>query len=94
MGEEQSASKRERMHLRLDAESKRKLELAAAVSNQTVSQFVLAHALARANRVIEGHVHVRLSASDWAAFMDALVDPPAPSEALVDGFRRYLEDRQ
>ncbi len=92
MGDEQSATKRERMHLRLDAESKRKLELAAAVSNQTVSQFVLAHALARADRVIEGHVHVRLSASDWAAFMGALVDPPEPSENLIDEFRRFIEE--
>ena len=45
-------------------------------------------------RTTEGHLHVRLSAAVWAAFLDTLVDPPEPSEALVEGFRRYLEDRQ
>ncbi len=42
--------KKDRVHLRLDAASKRKLERAAAYEETTVSRFVLANAVAAAER--------------------------------------------
>ena len=45
--------KRDRMHLRLDAKTKRTLERAAAYEETSVSDFVLANAVAAAERVIE-----------------------------------------
>ena len=82
---------RDRMHLRLDARTKRTLERAAAYEATSVSDFVLANAVAAAERVIESHEKVTLSARDWDVFYDALINPPEPSEKLKEAARRYRE---
>ncbi len=48
------------MHLRLDAITKRKLERAAAFEETSVTDFVLANAVAAAERVIDTHEKVTL----------------------------------
>ncbi len=83
--------KRDRMHLRIDAKTKRKLERAAAYSDTTVSDFVLANALAAATRLIEAREKITLSERDWAVFHAALLDPPAPNKRLKTAARRYSE---
>ena len=83
--------KRDRMHLRLDARTKQKLERAAAYEETTVSDFVLANAVAAAERVIDSHEKITLSAKDWDVFYDALVNPPEPNEKLRKATRRYRE---
>jgi len=82
-------AKRDRMHLRLDAKAKRILERAAAYEATSVSDFVLANAVAAAERVIESHETVLLSAPDWDAFHEALLHPPAPNDRLKEAARRY-----
>jgi len=84
-------AKRDRMHLRLDARTKRTLERAAAFEETSVSDFVLSNAVAAAERVIGAHETVALSTADWDAFYDALVRPPAPSRKLREAVRRYRE---
>jgi len=84
-------AKRERMHLRLDVKTKRKLERAAAYEETSVSDFVLANAAAAAERVIDSHEKIALSAPDWEVFYDALVNPPQPNAALKRAARRYRE---
>lgn len=86
-----SAIKRDRMHLRLDAKTKRKLERAAAYADTSISDFVLGHAVEAAERVIESRERVSLPAADWEVFYDALVDPPEPNEVLKAATRRYRE---
>ena len=86
-----SGVKRDRMHLRLDAKTKRKLEQAAAYQETTVSAFVLANAVEAAERVIGSHEKITLSARDWEVFYDALVNPPEPNERLKEAARRYRE---
>lgn len=83
--------KRDRMHLRLDAKAKRTLERAAAYEETSVSDFVLANAIAAAERVIGSHEKVTLSARDWDVFYDALISPPEPNEKLKEAARRYRE---
>jgi len=86
-----SEAKRDRMHLRLDARSKRKLELAAAYEESSVTEFVRANAVAAAERVIEAHERIVLSATDWDIFHDALLNPPEPNQKLKDAARRYRD---
>ncbi len=81
--------KRDRMHLRLDAKAKRKLERAAAYEQKSITDFVLANAVAAAERVIEAHEKITLSDADWRVFYDALVNPPAPNKRLKEAVRRY-----
>ena len=83
--------KRDRMHLRVDARVKSKLERAAAYQETSVSDFVLANAVAAAERVIDSHEKITLSSRDWDVFHDALINPPEPNEILAEAARRYRE---
>lgn len=83
--------KRDRMHLRLDAKTKRKLERAAAYEETSVSDFVLGQAIAAADRVIEAHERITLSPADWDAFYGALIKPPQPNKKMRSAVRRYRE---
>jgi uncharacterized protein (DUF1778 family) len=83
--------KRDRMHLRLDAKTKRKLERAAAYEETSISDFVLGQAIAAADRVIEAHERITLSPVDWDAFYGALINPPQPNKKLRSAARRYRE---
>lgn len=86
-----AAARRDRMHLRLDAKTKRKLERAAAYAETNVSDFVLANAVAAADRVIDSRENIALPAKDWDAFYAALLKPPAPNAKLKAAARRYRE---
>ena len=57
----------------------------------SVSDFVLANAVAAAQRVIGSHEKITLSAKDWEVFYDALINPPEPNEKLKEAARRYRE---
>jgi uncharacterized protein (DUF1778 family) len=83
--------KRDRMHLRLDAKTKRELERAAAYEETSVTDFVLANVVAAAERVIDSHEKIALSAKDWEVFYDALVNPPEPKKKLKEAARCYRE---
>jgi uncharacterized protein (DUF1778 family) len=84
-----SGAKRDRVHLRLDAATKRMLERAAAFEQTSVSDFVLANARQAAARIIEAHEQAPLMAADWDAFYDALIHPPEPNDLLKAAVRRY-----
>lgn len=86
-----TALKRDRMHLRLDANTKRKLERAAAYADASVSDFVLQNAVAAAERVIASHEKITLSTNDWDVFHYALLNPPEPNDKLKEAARRYRE---
>jgi hypothetical protein len=46
---------------------------------------------AAAERIINSHEKITLSARDWEVFYDALVNPPEPNERLKEAARRYRE---
>ena len=84
-----TATKEDRLQVRLDADTKRTLERAAIYRRKTVSQFVLGTALEEAERVIRDNEVSTLSDREWKRFYDALVDPPKPNAALRRAFQRY-----
>ncbi len=66
---------------------------AAELQGRSVSDFVVAAAEEAANRTIEQTHIIRLSVADQHAFAEAILNPPAPSEALVraaDAHRRLI----
>jgi len=81
--------KQERMHIRLDALSKLKLERAAAYAHKSLSEFVLGQALNAANEVIHEHETLTLNETDWEIFLDALENPPAPITKLKQAFAEH-----
>lgn len=83
--------KQERMHIRLDALSKQKLEKAASYSHKKLSEFVLSQSLAAAESIISQHEQTTLSQSDWGLFLDALENPPAKNAKLKEALALHKE---
>ena len=81
--------KQERMHIRLDALSKQKLERAAAYAHKSLSEFVLGQALHAADEVIQEHETLTLTEADWELFLDALDNPPKRNAKLKRAFAEH-----
>jgi len=90
-----SALKKQRIDLRLTDDDKRMIEEAAAMSNQTMTQFMVASASERAAEIIEQHRRLLLNEESWNLVMDAISNPPAPNERLKRAAKRLqnMEDQ-
>ncbi|EPD4966354.1 DUF1778 domain-containing protein, partial [Escherichia coli] len=72
-----SALKKQRIDLRLNEDDKHMIEEAAAMTNQSISQFMVSTASARAAEVIDQHRRLLLNEESWNLVMDAITNPPA-----------------
>jgi uncharacterized protein (DUF1778 family) len=81
--------KDERIDVRLDREAKAMIARAAALRQQSISEFILAVALERSHDVIERSKLLRLSEREAERFLAALANPPEPSAELKKGAKRY-----
>jgi len=81
--------KQQRMHIRLDALSKQKLERAAAYAHKTLSEFVLGKALNAADEVLHEHETLTLNQLDREVFFSALENPPRPNARLKQAFAEH-----
>lgn len=83
------ALKKQRIDLRLTDDDKSIIEEAAAISNQTITQFVVASASERAAEVIEQHRRMVLNEQSWSTLvMEAITQPPAPNDRLKRAAKR------
>lgn len=83
-----TALKKQRIDLRLTDADKSMIEEAAAMTNQTVTQFLVNSASERAAEVIEQHRRLLLSEASWNQVMDAIENPPEPGDKLKRAARR------
>jgi uncharacterized protein (DUF1778 family) len=80
-----------RLGFRVDAETKRQVERAAALERRSLTDFCLS-ALTEATRAtITRHESLLLSDCDRAAFFDTLVHPPKPNARLRRAFHAARE---
>ena len=83
-------ARRERLDLRLPADKKQTIEQAAALSGQTVSNFILSTTVRQARKVIRESASIELSNRDRDRFLAALDDADAkPNAALLRAAGRY-----
>ncbi len=75
-------AKSERVDLRMTPTAKRTLQRAAAVSNKTVSEFLLDSSLSAAFDTLADRRVFQLDEVQWAAFMAALDTPPRNNPRL------------
>jgi len=75
-------TRQERINLRLHQNAKQMIERAASFEGKKVSQFILASALARAEKTIHEYEVLTLNTKDSEAFFDALAKPVQFNEAL------------
>ena len=75
-------AKSERVDIRVTPTAKRTLQQAAAVSNKTVSEFMLDSSLSAAFDTLADRRVFQLDETQWAAFMEALDTPPEDNPRL------------
>lgn len=80
-----------RLEARLPVEVLSTLKRAAEMQGRTLTDFVVAAAHEAARRAIAETELVRISMEDQQRISDAILDPPAPAEALQQAFRRRRE---
>lgn len=85
-----SALKKQRIDLRLNEDDKHMIEEAAAMTNQSISQFMVSTASERAAEVIDQHRRLLLNES-LGTVMDAIINPPAPNDRLKRAANRLRE---
>ena len=76
----------DRLGFRLDEHTKGLIERAALLERRKVSDYCLTAITEAARRTIAQHETLTLSERDRAAFFDALINPPEPSERLKRAF--------
>lgn len=76
-----------RINLRTSQELKDLIERAASMSGATVSSFMLQSAADVARRMLAQQEVITLSDRDRDAFLNALDNPPEPTQALIDLMR-------
>ena len=90
--EDTHAAKRERLEARVSPDLKALLQRAADLQGRSLTDFVLESARHAAEAVIHEHEVITLSARDSRAFVEALLNPPAPNERLRAAFARYQQE--
>jgi uncharacterized protein (DUF1778 family) len=65
------------------------MQKAADLEGRTLTDFVVASAQAAAYKVIERHQILNLTLEDSAVFVEALLNPPEPNDALRLAASRY-----
>ncbi len=80
-----------RLEVRTIPDVRDQIERAAALQGRSVSDFVVTAALEAAQKAIETTEIIHLSREASIAFAKAILDPPEPTEALREAFRRHRE---
>lgn len=84
-----TASKAERMDMRLSTQQKRLIEQGAALKGLSTSDFVIQSAAQAAEQLIYDQQIINLSLEGQRAFLAALESPPQPNETLKEAAKFY-----
>ncbi len=82
-------TKTERLEARVSPQTKELFARAAELEGLSLTEFLVSAASARARRVVRADALLVLSERDQAAFAAALLNPPKPSERLLEAARRF-----
>lgn len=82
----------ERLEARISSAKKTVLRNAAALSGVSLTDFVINSAYDAARQVIKEYEHLNLTESDRNIFIQALLDPPQPSENLKKAVQHYKKN--
>jgi uncharacterized protein (DUF1778 family) len=82
----------ERFEARISSDKKILLKNAADLSGRTLTDFVMNSAYEQAVKVVQEYQQLHLSAQDRDIFINALLNPPAPSDHLIEAAKSYKKD--
>ncbi len=86
-----TTAKDNRLNIRCDVHARELLDKAATYTHVSISEFVLSHALASAEKVVQANESITLQPADFHAFLAALDKPVKPNAALKKAFKRHAE---
>lgn len=86
---ETTATKESRLNIRCNSRARKLLDKAATYTHVSVSEFVLTHALASAEKVVQENENITLKPDDFRAFLAALDKPVRPNAALKKAYKRH-----
>ncbi len=86
---ENTIVKESRLNIRCDVHARELLDKAATYAHVSVSEFVLSHALASAEEIVQANENMTLKPEDFHAFLAALDTPIQPNPALKKAFERH-----
>lgn len=81
--------KYDRLEARISTEEKELLKIAAEIQGCSLTQFVVRSAQEAARKAITEHQSMSLTARDTAAFVKAIIEPPAPNDKLRQTAKRF-----
>ena len=84
-----ATTKEGRLNIRCDNRARELLDKAASYAQVSVSEFVLTHALASAEQVVQAHEAITLKPKDFQEFLAALDAPAKPNAALRRAVKRH-----
>ncbi len=83
-----TATKNDRIELRLTSDQKQEIEQAAAISGRSVTDFSVPLLVEQANEVIRQERELRMSKEAWDTFNSILDMPARPLAGLADLLQR------
>ena len=90
-GSDRDNAKKERLEARITTDQKTLFLRAASLTGRSLTDFVVASAQEKAMSTVREYEAMTLSAHDSAAFVSALLNPPAPGAQLRKAARRYKQ---
>jgi uncharacterized protein (DUF1778 family) len=87
-----SASKINRIDLRVSKEQKDLLETAASIKGISLSAYLLANCLEIAQEDIAKHQKLVLSDRDRDLFLSLIANPPQPNQDLVEAMQKFQQE--
>jgi uncharacterized protein (DUF1778 family) len=84
-----TAQKAERLEARVSPEAKALCQKAANIQGRTLTDFVVHSAVEAATRTVRENEFLELSRRDRIAFVEALLNPPAPNARLQRAMQRH-----
>ena len=85
-------SKSERLEARISPENKELFQRAADIQGRTLTDFVVSSLVSAANQIIQENEIMVLSRKDQEVFVEALLNPPEPSNKLRLAAQRYKKN--
>lgn len=79
-----------RFNIRMPENVRAIIDQAAALEGRSTSDFVLTSAVEKARQTIESHQRIVLSRRDSMIFLEAMLNPPEPTDELRAAVADYL----
>ncbi|MDP2663621.1 MAG: DUF1778 domain-containing protein [Dehalococcoidia bacterium] len=83
--------KSKRLEARVTAQQRELIQRAADLSGRSLTDFIVSSLQTAAEETLRAYQVIELTTRDTEAFVNSLLNPPAPNERLRDAAHRYRE---